>query len=130
MHSRLLVGLLLASATACASLPSTSERQCQPGSRCEVDGVLVVESLWQASLDKKNECVALALPESFFSRRDEFNGKRARVIGEAFSQPSDAPGTFSYSYEVEGMRVNINLCKTALIVDEIRTGNGTFWKKP
>ena len=117
------------STASCARTLSTTGLQCQPNMRCEIDGVLAVESLWQASLDLKNDCVALALPESFFNRRLEFDDKPAHVVGEKFSQPSDAPGSFSYGYEVEGMRVNANLCKTALVVDEIRTMDGVSWSK-
>jgi len=116
--------------TACSGMPSISAFQCEPGSRCELDGVLAVESLWQASLDGKNECMALAVPESFFARKDEFDGRRARVSGEAISQPRDVAGTFWYAYEVRGMRVNVNLCKDVLIVDEIRTTDGVSWRKP
>lgn len=128
MFSRLLIIFLLLSAVACAGLPPAGH-QCQLGARCKVNGVVAIESLWQASLDQKGGCVALALPREFFARRDEFDGKQAIVVGEVFSQPADAPETFSYGYEVEGIRVNANLCKAAILVDEIRTQDGSLWTK-
>lgn len=128
MHTRLLalVGVLVMSSCV-SSTPMDVGTSCEPGTACRVEGRLAVESKWQASLDLAQSCFALAVPESFYVTHKHLDGKHVLVLGEAFSQPPDSPGTISYGYEVSGMRVNANLCDFAILVDEIRSGDEVLW---
>jgi hypothetical protein len=129
MHSRLLAVLSVILIGSCAAAPELQELHCEPGSVCTVEGLLVIESLWQASVEEKRGCTALAVPESFYSMKEQFSGSNAQVFGRAFSQPLDEPGTFSYGYTVEEMRVNINNCRMAMIVERIATSDGKTWTR-
>ncbi|MCQ4163111.1 hypothetical protein [Tahibacter harae] len=127
MHARLLMVFAVTLVSACAG--QQGKNVCQVGDRCTVSGILEMESLWQASLARKGGCIALAAPENFFRDKSDFNQKKARITGLISTQPNDLPGTFSYSYEIDGMRVNINLCDQVMIVEEIITSSGEVWKK-
>lgn len=128
MHARVLVLVAVFSISACVSLTSIKARNsCESGMNCKVEGVLAIESRWQASLDFDHGCLALAVPESFYVNQKYLDGRRALVLGKVFSQPQDSPGTFSYGYEIRGMRVNTNLCEFAILVDEIRSGDEVLW---
>lgn len=129
MHSRLLVAAGLLFVGSCTNLPRQGDSSCLPGGYCTVEGMVVIESVWQASVDGEHDCTALAVPESFYSMRKRFSGKSAQVSGKTFSQPLDEPGTFSYGYMVEQMRVNINNCSMAMIVEKIVTSDGQTWTR-
>ena len=127
MHAWMLIIVGLVPVSACAAGRLSMLDACLKNEPCRIEGMLVIESLWQASLDHGNECVALALPKDFFERRHEFNGKNASVIGDVASQPSDGRGRFSYSYEIDGVRVNSNLCGKVVVVKRIDTVDGASW---
>ena len=128
-HSLIVAFLVTSQVASCASHSRVKQEECRPGAHCVVSGTIIIESRWQASLDAYNSCIALALPDVFFDKSNEFDAKHAVVTGDTFSQPIDEPGTVSYHYEVDGMRVNANLCRMAMTVDEIRTQYGTIWTK-
>ena len=128
-HSSIVAFLVASQVTSCASYSLGKQEDCLPGAHCTVSGTIIIESRWQASLDAGNSCIALALPDVFFEKSNEFDAKHAVVTGDTFSQPIDQPGTVSYHYEVDGMRVNANLCRMAMTVDEIRTRGGKIWTK-
>ena len=128
-HSLVAASLMASLVTSCASHSLGKQEECRPGTHCTVSGTITIESRWQASLDAGNSCIALALPDAFFDKSNDFNSKHAFVTGDTFSQPIDAPRTASYHYEVDGMRVNANLCRMAMTVHEIRARDGTIWTK-
>ena len=113
----------------CAGHPLGKQEYCNPGAHCTASGVITIESRWQASLNAGHSCIALALPDAFFDKSNDFDAKHAVVTGDTFSQPIDEPGTVSYHYEVEGMRVDANLCRMAMAVDGIHTRDGVIWTK-
>jgi len=130
MHTRLLV---IFAALFLGSCASPSQRQvvseCRGGSKCRLEGSLLVESLWQASLELPDRCYALALPDDFYSAFRGYDGQRVVVSGDAAVQPTDPPSTFSYSYLIEGDRVNSNLCGLVIVVDEIRSRDQILWAR-
>jgi len=90
-----------------------------------------MEGPWLIVVQQTTGCYALALPDPFFKSHGHWHGRQVMVTGDAFPQPDDSsPGTASYSYEVDGMKVRTNLCPAALTVDEIRDLNGVvLWRK-
>lgn len=127
MFARVLISISMVSGLACSAGPSSILDKCQKKEPCKLDGLLTIESLWQASLDFGDECVALAVPRDFFDRRTEFDGKQAIVIGDIASQPPNIEGRFSYSYEIDGSSVNNNLCNKVIIVNKIEVADGASW---
>ena len=127
MFAWLLISAGLVSGSACAAVSPSILDKCEKNEPCKLEGLLAIESLWQASLDFGDECVALAVPRDFFDRRTEFDGKRAVVIGDVASQPPNIKGRFSYSYEIDGIRVNNNLCNKVIIVRKIEVTDGPSW---
>lgn len=113
----------------CAAHSFGKQEECNPGAHCTASGVIAIESRWQASLNAGHSCIALALPDAFFDKSKDFDARHAVITGDTFSQPIGEPGTVSYHYEVEGMRVNANLCRMAMTVDEIHTRDGVIWTK-
>ena len=129
MQTHQMLGILLLTVvTGCTGLNRKDGQSCQPGSKCSEDGVLAIDGLWQASLERSGNCIALGLPDSFYKLSKSYDGKHAFIIGDVFRQPSDPPGKFSYGYEVDGMHIRSNLCAFAMIVREIRTQDGSVWK--
>ena len=82
---------------------------------------------WEAQLETSDGCIATAVPESFASVVPQFDGKRVRVVGKAFPQPSTTPDAEMYYYRVHGMRVNVNICRLALVVFSIESIDGNQW---
>lgn len=132
LHSRVLAVGLLFSLQSCSSKQHVIDglpAECVAGQICTLDGMLV-GSKWDARLELADSCVALAVPESFSDVARLFDGRFARVIGEAYTQPAVTPGRESYYYVISEMRVNTNECEsTAILVDSITLKGGRSWKK-
>lgn len=83
---------------------------CELTSRCARDGMLALHSGDASSvgvLTMPDGCLALALPRRIYRHASEWQGKRVRVLGELWGQPS---GTSNYRI---GMRwVSPSTCYT------------------
>lgn len=118
-------------ATGCAGAwrdsPGTQRATCESGQICTLDGRLSAGHPWEAQLETRDGCIATAVPESFASVASQFDGKRVRVVGRAFPQPSATPEAEMYYYRVREMRVNVNICRLALVVFTIESPGGNKW---
>lgn len=121
----------LVAATGCASggakIDGVQDAVCQSGAVCTLNGRLSAGHPWEANLETSDGCFATAVPESFASVAPQFNGKRVQVVGKAFPQPSSAPDAEMFYYRVRGMRVNLNVCRLAVVVFTIETADGKKW---
>lgn len=100
---------------------------CESGQVCTVEGLLSAGHPWEAQVKIEGGCMALAVPESFASVAPRFHGKKVRVVGKAFPQPSSTSEVEMYYYRVRGMRVNVNVCPLALVVYSMSTAAGEKW---
>lgn len=129
MYARVLSAwLLIATVSGCAGVVVMTSG-CDIGAICSIEGELSIESKWQASVDRPNDCFALVVPEVFYTTQKHLDGRRAIVRGETFNQPTAEPGMVLSAYVVEEMRVNANLCAAAILVDEIVVSNGSIWRR-
>ena len=129
IHWMLMVGVV--SATGCVSTwpdsPGAQQATCESGQVCTLVGRLSAGHPWEAQLETDDGCIATAVPESFASVVPQFDGERVRVVGKAFPQPSTTPEAEMYYYRVRGMRVNVNICRLALVVFSIESADGNKW---
>jgi len=105
----------------------TQATTCESGQVCTLEGRLSAGHPWEAQLETSDGCIATAVPESFASVAPRFDGKRVWVVGKAFPQPSSTPEAEMYYYLVRGMRVNVNICRLALVVFSIESTDGNKW---
>ena len=132
MYRLLAVVVSCSITTACSGYSNIVESSsCDTETFCEMQGTIDVESRWQASLRDEDGCVALALPESFFDGNSSINDRDVIVRGRRYPQPDMQDGKSSYYYEIDGIRVNTNLCReVALKVESIEYAGKTVWRTP
>lgn len=129
LHWMLVVGVF--SATGCVSgrgdIHRAQEAVCESGQVCTLEGRLSAGHPWEAQLVTDDGCFATAIPESFASVAPRFDGKRVQVVGKAFPQPISTPEEEMFYYQVRGMRVNVNVCRLAVVVFSIDSADGNKW---
>lgn len=118
-------------ATGCVGRPfdihRANEAACESGLVCTLDGRFSAGHPWEAQLQTNGGCFATAVPESFSIVASRFDGKRVRVVGKAFAQPTSTPQEEMYYYLVRGRRVNVNVCRLAVVVFSIDAADGERW---
>ena len=130
-HAALVIyGLLLAGLAGCAAFPRAdaglSTPVCERGrSICTMNGPLSIAHPWEAKVDVAAGCIAMLVPDSFSSVAEKFNGKRARVTGQMFPQPTGEDIPY---YIVRGMRANANTCLAAMVLFSIEGEDGSHWE--
>lgn len=127
LHWMLMAGVLNTTGCVSGRVHRAQEAVCESGQVCALEGRLSVGHPWEAQLETNDGCFATAVPESFASVASSFDGKRVRVIGKAFPQPTSTPDEKMFYYLVRGMRVNVNACRLAVVVFSINSTDGDGW---
>lgn len=130
-----LAAAVILTLSACAHQRS-SERfsACVLGEECIVEGKLNLqagEPAWAALVENGDSCAKLALPESFYSDAQLWNGKKVRVAGRAFQQPKfdDGGGMVVLWYTEKDRKLALGVCDggPGIYVESMRSGTGQEW---